>query len=409
VHYQLPITGGQALAGVVVLTMSKNIVICCDGTGNDFCNLALDSNVAKLYSALTINDMQIAYYHPGVGTMGDPTIHSKVGRQISRLKGLAFGQGLMANVGDAYRYLMDHYVDGDKIYLIGFSRGAFTARALASLIHVYGLLCAGNHEAIPYILSMYAAKTKAMRSNHPESASLGVEDGFQWQFSHSVPVMIHFAGMWDTVSSYGWVYDPIELPFLGINPIIEIGRHAVSIDERRCFYQDNLWGDPPKGNQGPPLQDIKQVWFRGVHSDVGGSYEETESGLSKITLEWMLVEASKAGLLLDGPKAETVLGRANAYPQLKNLPNYVPPDPQADLHVSLKKWWWLPEYFLQHDPHLGKKGLYFPRGRMRTIPPGSWIHESVFKRKSVMSGLPSHEMEPWIAYEPCFTKDVRSA
>src|ERR1700761_1265227 len=133
----------------------KNIVVCCDGTGNSFNNVREESNVAKLYGSLVVNDQQRGYYHPGVGTMGSPNSRGAIEREWSKIKGLAFGAGLLQNVGDAYRYLMDTYADGDNIYLFGFSRGAFTARALASLIHVFGLLCPGNHEAIPYILEMY--------------------------------------------------------------------------------------------------------------------------------------------------------------------------------------------------------------------------------------------------------------
>jgi uncharacterized protein (DUF2235 family) len=88
------------------ITMSKNIVICCDGPGNEFggdCN----SNVVKLYSTLIIDDAQCGYYHPGVGTMGSPNARNRIEKQWSRVKGLAFGAGLLGNVADAYRYLMD--------------------------------------------------------------------------------------------------------------------------------------------------------------------------------------------------------------------------------------------------------------------------------------------------------------
>jgi len=372
------------------MSMGKRIVICCDGTGNSFDNLEEDSNVAKLYSCLTLNSDQIGYYHPGVGTLGDPTRHSRLGREWSRIKGLAFGAGLLENVGDAYRYLMDTYADGDDIYLFGFSRGAFTARALASLIHVYGLLCAGNHDLIPYILRMYSKRSRA--ANH-KSTTFEADDAFKWQFSHSTEVRIHFCGLWDTVSSYGWIYDPIELPFLGNNPTIDVGRHAVSIHERRCFYQDNLWGSPKES------QDIRQVWFSGVHSDVGGSYPENSCGLSKITLEWLMVEATKAGLQVNIPKAETVLGRSIAFAHIKGLPDYIPPDQNAELHVSLKGPWWILEYLPQRDPHKGGQGWYFPRGRMRTIPAGSLIHESAVRGKWKPANLPEHEIEPWVRFQ----------
>ena len=120
--------------------MPKNIVICCDGTGNEFGDH--NSNVVKLYSALIIDGQrQIGYYHPGVGTMGAPAAHSKGSKAWSVVMGLAFGAGLLTNVGDAYRYLMNVYEDGDNVYLFGFSRGAYTARALAGVCYTCSDCC----------------------------------------------------------------------------------------------------------------------------------------------------------------------------------------------------------------------------------------------------------------------------
>jgi uncharacterized protein (DUF2235 family) len=361
-------------------------VICCDGTGNGFDRVLEESNVAKLYSSMEINAEQIGYYHPGVGTMGSANSRNSLEREWSRIKGLAFGAGLLENVGDAYRYLMDNYVDGDEIYLFGFSRGAFTVRALASLIHVFGLLCPGNHQAIPYILAMYSKRSRAAKHRN---RTFPPDEAFKWQFSHAHPVHIAFCGLWDTVSSYGWAYDPVQLPFLGCNPIIDKGRHAISIHERRCYYQDNLWGQPAEG------QDFRQVWFSGVHSDVGGSYDEGKSGLSKIALEWMMIEAARAGLMLNDVKAKAVLGRCSIYPKIDQLPQYATPDCNADLHQSLKGSWWLLELLPQRDPHVGRKGWIIPRGRYREIPPGSYIHESVLTGKWCPKSLPPHVVEPW--------------
>src|ERR1041385_847873 len=133
--------------------MPKNIVICWDGTGNDVGDH--NSNVVKLYSTLIIDGRtQVGYYHPGVGTMGAPTATNRLSKAWSVIMGLAFGAGLLANVGDAYRYLMDTYEDGDRVFLFGFSRGAYTARALAGVLHMFGLLCPGNDGLIPYIIPM---------------------------------------------------------------------------------------------------------------------------------------------------------------------------------------------------------------------------------------------------------------
>jgi uncharacterized protein (DUF2235 family) len=340
---------------------------------------------------LALDTEQIGYYHPGVGTGGAPTSHGRIRREWTQIKGLAFGAGLLANIGDAYRYLMDNYADGDEIFIFGFSRGAFTARALGSLIHVFGLLCVGNHEAIPYILKMYSKRTRLAKHT---KTTFEVDEAFKWQFSRMKEVRIRFCGLWDTVSSYGWAYDPIELPFVGDNPIIDIGRHAISIDERRCYFQDNLWGTPNAG------QDMRQVWFSGVHSDVGGSYREKQSGLSKIPLEWMFVEAHRAGLKIDFRKVGTVLGLANAFPHVRGLPDYVEPDPDGILHKSLHGPWWILEYLPQQDPHKDGKGWFFPRGRSRIIPADSYIHQTVLDGKRKPANLPPHFLvEPWIRFQ----------
>jgi uncharacterized protein (DUF2235 family) len=367
--------------------MSKNIVICCDGTGNDFDEPQRDSNVVKLYNTLIIGNAQIAYYHPGVGTMGSPNAQGPLAKRWSQLKGLAFGAGLLDNVGDAYRYLMNTYREGDRIFLFGFSRGSYTARAVGSLLHVYGLLEPGNEQLIPYILRLYADMTKGPQG---QDATFAAEEAFKYAFSREVEV--HFCGVWDTVSSYGWINDPIELRFNGQNPIIRTGRHAVSIHERRCCYQDNLWGPSLPAAEGYAGQNIRQVWFCGVHSDIGGSYPEQDAGLSKISFEWLLAEAVKQGLLVDDKRVRIVLGQ-QAPPAF--LPPYVPPDPHGVLHDALEGFWWVLEYFPRKKK--GRWGL--PRGKwVREIPENSMIHETV-KLSGQKVTLPQNYVEEkWVPY-----------
>ena len=351
--------------------MPKNIVICCDGTGNEFGDN--NSNVVKLYSTLIIDGKcQVGYYHPGVGTMGAPTETNRVSKAWSVVMGLAFGAGLLANVSDAYRYLMNIYEDGDQVFLFGFSRGAYTVRALAGVLHMFGLLCPGNEGLIPYITQMFARRTRrAGGMTH----TFQVAEGFKETFCRDCP--LHFVGVWDTVSSVGWVWDPLRLPYTAQNPTMLNGRHAVSIDERRCYFRNNMWG------AALPGQNIKQVWFAGVHADVGGSYCTAYSGLSQITLEWMLCEAGSLGLMIDSTRASQVLGRVP--PAKVPPPAPIPPDPAAKANNSLTAVWWILE-FLPHsyyDPIAKQKKWRIPLGARRVVLEHSVLHATVLAKLQV--------------------------
>jgi uncharacterized protein (DUF2235 family) len=391
--------------------MPKNIVICCDGTGNEF-NPQRNSNVVKLYSTLIINQDQVAYYHPGVGTMGAPTASNWWEKQWTRIKGLAFGAGLFDDVGRAYQYLMQNYkedlVDGhtvhDRVYLFGFSRGAYTARALASLLKMFGLLYPGNESQIPYVLQMFERRHK-----EDHRALLDEANAFQQVFSR--PCFIHFAGLWDTVSSVGWITQPVQLPYTRRNPIITNVRHAQSIDERRIFFRQNSFtkvvaGDNlGDGTPAPFTQDFKQAWFAGVHSDIGGSYPPEQSGLSQIALEWMLVEAESRGLLLDPETVKNVLCYSSPDPNLA-------PNPVADQNDSLTGAWWILEY-LPHRTYnftTKKYDWIVPRGSPRPIAPlpQPRIHQTVRLRWEKradyrppnLNPLPPQETdEPWVKYQ----------
>jgi len=348
----------------------KNIVICCDGTGNQFGDA--NSNVVKFYTALEISSDQIGYYHPGVGTMGDPNQQHRVAREWSRIKGLAFGAGFKTNVLDAYRYLMETYNDGDRVCLIGFSRGGYTVRALAGLLDGYGLLCRGNEGHLPYAWRLYVDQHHE-RTQRCIDPSIDAAAAFKQTFSHT-DFKLHFVGIWDTVSSVGWIYTPLRLFNVAQNKTILTGRQAVSIDERRCFYQDNLWGDSLPG------QDIQQVWFAGVHSDVGGSYPQATSGLSNVSLQWMLLQAHNAGIRLVPERVSLVLGDpTSSYPAVQ--PFYRKPD-SSPVHHSLNWKWWLLEFFphIFYDKDLGEEVRRIPLGSWRQIPDGALIHSSVAQR-----------------------------
>ena len=344
----------------------KNVVLCCDGTANEF---AQDrTNVVKLFYALEHSPQQAVYYHPGLGTMEPPGALTGFAKGVTKLLGLAVGYGLEADVRDAYVFQMNNYEPGDRVFLFGFSRGAYTVRVVASLLHMYGLLPKGNEPLVPYAIRMLTAD-----AHDRFVLAKGFTDTF------SIPCKPWFVGVWDTVSSVGWKDNPLKVPFTANNPDIECGRQAISIDERRAFFRQNLWrppAAPPPPVPAPPIgpKDVKQVWFPGVHCDVGGGYPEAESGLAKVALQWMLAEAHSRHLILSKDRTDTVLG-------LKDQ-GYVPPDPRADMHESLTGWWWLAEVVLKkhYNWKTGKTGPHMNLARRRTIPEGSSIHESAYLR-----------------------------
>jgi uncharacterized protein (DUF2235 family) len=357
--------------------MAKNIVICCDGTGNQYGDK--NTNVIKLYSALDLSDntQQIAYYHPGLGTIGAASALTRLAKWWTKVKGLAFGYGLTADIGDAYKFLMDYYEDGDRVYLYGFSRGAYTVRALSGMLHMLGLIRKGDDALVPYATDM-------LKRSQADAA--GMADKFKATFSRECKP--YFVGVWDTVSSVGWAYDPLHIPYTANNPDISFGRHAISIDERRSFFRQNLWSADQPGN-------IKQVWFAGVHSDIGGGYVETESALAKITLEWMLIEAKAAGLRVVGSRVDEVLGLNGSGSR---------PDANAMMHDSLGEgWWWLLEILPHRHWDSTTKSYHWkiPLGRRRSIKDGAHLHESVALRKDYKpSNLPKNPgtQEPWVRW-----------
>ena len=355
--------------------MGKNVVVCLDGTGNQF--EEHNSNVVKLFRVITRDTTQVAYYHPGVGTLADPEFKTPLVKKANKLLGLAFGLGLTRNVEQAYSFLMDHYEEGDRLFLFGFSRGAYTARVLAGFIHSCGLLEAGCQNLIPYAMKLYKAK----------QVDFATLNRFRSTFGRKIK--IDFLGLWDSVSTLGWVYNPVFLPYTTNNESVRIVRHALAIDERRSFFKDMHWGDKHKDKQ-----DIKEVWFAGVHSDVGGGYPEEKSALAKIPLKWMIQEAmepgskskteeKKFGLKIDQDDFDRyVLGHGSN--------SYVEPNPAAERNESLKGAWklvqWMPKSVWLVDE--GREAIRLPLPH-RSIESGATLHRSVLKRKQVREYNPA--------------------
>lgn len=318
--------------------MSRNLVICCDGTANQFSTDR--TNVLKLaYAAQKRDGRQLLYYHPGVGTMAPPGLFTRVGQWTARLLGMAFGYGLKNDIRDVYTFIINHFEPGDRLYIFGFSRGAYTARAVTALIHGYGLLGPGNDALVPYAIRLLWSANKA-HSDVDRNHYFNLAANFRAALSVA-DCKPHFLGLWDTVSSVGWIANPLSLPYTYTLPDVGIVRHAVAIDERRAFFRTNLVARDPQ-------RDIEEVWFPGVHCDVGGGYPEPESALSKLALDWMIGEAGKAGMVFETDRVDRVLGRAGH--------GYARPDPDGLMHNSLSVPWWPAELvFKKHwDKATGK-------------------------------------------------------
>ena len=183
--------------------MPKNVVLCCDGTANEF---AQDrTNVVKLYFTLDPDPArQVTYYHPGLGTMEPPGALSGVTRVFTRLAGRVFGYGLEADIRDAYIFLMNNFEEGDRVFLFGFSRGAYTARAVASLLRMYGLIPSGNDALVPYavrlLMGIHAIDSSGRHRCAEEKRYFNLAADFKSTFATRV-CKPWFVGVWDTVSS----------------------------------------------------------------------------------------------------------------------------------------------------------------------------------------------------------------
>jgi glutathione S-transferase len=309
--------------------MAKNIVMCFDGTWNgkgtdeDDDGIVEETNVLRLFRALAgettpeslgLDDeeereareagaelTQVAKYLHGVGDSENP---------IGKLLGGALGAGLIRRVVRGYTFVCRNYEPGDRIYIVGFSRGAYTARALGGMIAKAGLMDYGKlgypgkeqaYEHGIYVWAFYRQKRAQKKKRVPGLLDLWndiVSEGRvcgEEQMITDVP--IEAIGVWDTVGALGIpVYDKrdrrmdlFEFADLDLSPVVKQGFHAMAIDDYRRDFTPTPWN---------PREGIRQVWFIGAHADVGGGYEERE--LSDITLAWMMGGLGGAGVLFDG-------------------------------------------------------------------------------------------------------------
>jgi uncharacterized protein (DUF2235 family) len=311
----------------------RNIIVFSDGTGNSSGKL-FRTNVWRLYKAVDLEDpenlrhpRQFAYYDNGVGTSWFKPL---------ALLGGAFGVGLARNVRDLYAFVCRTYRPGDRIYAFGFSRGAFTVRVLVGLMMNQGLVLYEGNEAelqrkvaaayrayrrerftdttfvvslIRRLRDLVIASRDKLRGYSPYDKN----DNFGLAGSKD-PLRVKLVGVWDTVAAYGLPIDeltravdqyiwPLSMPDRDLSPRVDRALHALSLDDERNTFHPQLWNEglPVSGTYGKPPnagdaatisnERISQVWFAGVHSDVGGGYPD--DSVSYVSLNWIMTEACK--------------------------------------------------------------------------------------------------------------------
>lgn len=315
--------------------MVKRIVICCDGTWNTP-RQPNPTNVIKFARAVLPSGSggiaQVVFYDPGVGTES---------AWWDKIRGGVLGKGLDKNIEDAYRFLALNHEPGDYIYLVGFSRGAYTARSLAGMLHNCGLLRKIHLDKYPCAFKLYQS-----RGGHPKSP-----EAREFRRKFSQEVLIKFIGVWDTVGAMGIPVGGIrfakkryQFHDVKLSRDVQNAFHAVSIDEKRKTFKPALWkpnvsegtpssgsdhteGNPFDGGDAPaskPVTErVEQVWFAGYHSDVGGGSDD--HGLSDHAFTWLVEKAEECHLAFDR----------------EYLDQRIEPEPKGPAHDSMQ-WWYKP-------------------------------------------------------------------
>ena len=272
---------------------NKKIALFLDGTWNTVEN---NTNVWRLKSLSALDPSQVSYYSAGVGTQfGD------------RYRGGLLGWGLDEEVIQAYEWLVENYNPGDRIFLFGFSRGAFTARSLSGAISKCGLLKPGAPISLTQIYDRYrkgsAVRTIREIQNIP-TGELTVEE--IWLKKYSMPIPIWFQGLWDTVGALGVPFGNIPILSRSNYAFLEVdlrinndwSYHALAIDEHREAFAPTLWVKSVKKDAPTypprPLEQVEQRWFVGAHADVGGGY--ANGLLAQVPLMWLMQKAQLRGL-----------------------------------------------------------------------------------------------------------------
>ncbi|KAL5585476.1 hypothetical protein FOVSG1_014865 [Fusarium oxysporum f. sp. vasinfectum] len=336
-------------------TEPKKLILCFDGTGNTFSGSNADTNVVKILRKLDRNNKnQFHYYQTGIGTYDinetsvNKGIFGEFGSNISKTIDQGFGTTFDAHVIAGYRFLMRYYETNAKIYVFGFSRGAYTAKFLARMVNKVGLLCKGNEEMVPFAYRLYQrylqgeikdsehaqctskhsssetdapanCDTTQLLGTKPEDVSEETQDAsneieaFSQTFCRKETnrageeenIKVFFLGIWDCVASVAVLERKAKMPVPVTGTATHV-RHAVAIDERRVKFKPALLAQDIRAavHSHDDDEDIKEVWFPGNHGDVGGGWPaqpdeqedeaEKPSFWGRIKNAWLTRKAGKA-------------------------------------------------------------------------------------------------------------------
>jgi len=276
--------------------MGKNLVVFSDGTGQEG-GVGENTNVYKLFNMVEDRTAsQIAFYDQGLGT-----------GKTRKLLGKATGYGIKQNILECYTFLFENYQAGDRIYLFGLSRGATTVRSLSGFVHLFGMLPKSRNDLIEQAYDIYTISDDVRRRSQADEFIAR---------HHTMWCKIKFLGVWDTVAALGTPSRAInvllnatdwfkhEYHDLKLSESVEHAYHALAIDDERQTFHPVLWD-----SEISDKQTMKQVWFCGMHTDVGGGYPSSD--LSDIPLEWMTGHAVRHGLRLYPQHKIRVAGNVN--------------------------------------------------------------------------------------------------
>jgi uncharacterized protein (DUF2235 family) len=293
----------------------KRLVFCFDGTWNRIESPTPTNVVLAAESVLPLakdGTAQLIFYDEGVGT-----------NKHEKFRGGIFGDGLVKNLADAYRFLIFNYSPGDEIFVFGFSRGAYTARSFVGLLNVCGVLLRSKASMVEFAIEQYKRRDNTddyrdemltfRKDYSPYVVATDEEEAWRARITSQTNLprlAIRYLGVWDTVGALGiparytwfsWINKKHQFHDTSLSKFVKSARHAVAIDERRKDFQPTLWGNLTEMNAGvdtdPEELPYQERWFPGVHGSIGGGGERR--GLSDQTLDWVLDGARAAGLVLD--------------------------------------------------------------------------------------------------------------